>query len=549
MSISRRDFLSALAIASSAAPTITFARALAPFNGDADRSLFRHGVASGDPLAHRVILWTRITPRDVSKEEIEVEWVVARDPEMRHVVAHDDVSTHAGRDYTVKVDVEDLEPGTTYYYRFRVGGVHSPLGRTRTLPVGRVDRLRLAVTSCSNYPYGFFNVYGLIGQQADLDAVLHLGDYLYEYANGEYGNGAALNRLPEPPKEIVALQDYRTRHALYKTDPDLQEAHRQHPFITVWDDHETANNSWKGGAENHQPATEGDWQARKAAALRAYFEWMPIRENRFQTEQLKAGLTPPIYRSFRFGQLAELSMLDTRLIGRDQQAANPLDVATINNPSRQLLGAEQEKWLFTRLSRSTEQRVQWRVIGQQIMMAQLSLDRGRSIANEDQWDGYKPARDRLFNHIRTNNIGNVIVLSGDIHSSWANDLTPNPFDTSYNATTGAGSLGVEFVTPGVTSPFLFPDTPVGQAQAAGTAAQIRSISPHIQSAELFRRGYLLLDIDRDRVQSEWYYPKTIQQRFLQQDAGAILYSASGSNHLLATTLTSAPRRDSAPLAN
>jgi alkaline phosphatase D len=548
MSLSRRDFMSALAIAGSAAPALTYARALAPFNGDADRSLFRHGVASGDPLAQRVVLWTRITPREASKEPIEVEWVVARDPEMRHIVAHDDVSTHAGRDYTVKVDVEDLEPGTTYYYRFRVGGVHSPLGRTRTLPVGRVDRLRLAVTSCSNYPYGFFNVYGLIGQQADLDAVLHLGDYLYEYANGEYGDGTALNRLPEPLTEIVALQDYRSRHALYKTDPDLQEAHRQHPFITIWDDHETANNSWMGGAENHQPATEGDWQARKAAALRAYFEWMPIRENRFQIEQLKAGLTPPIYRNFRFGNLAELTMLDTRLIGRDLQAASPKDVATINNPTRQLLGAAQENWLFSSLSRSLEQRVQWRVLGQQIMMAQLSLDGGRSIANEDQWDGYKPARDRLFNHIHTRKISNMVVLSGDIHSSWANDLAPNPFDASYNATSGAGSLGVEFVTPGVTSPFLFPDTPAGAAQAQGTANFIRSISPHIRSAELLRRGYLLLDIDRERVQSEWYYPKTVAQRLLQQDAGAILYSASGSNHLVAGSTPSVPKPDAAPLA-
>jgi alkaline phosphatase D len=548
MSISRRDFMSALAIAGSAAPALTFARELAPFVGDADRAIFRHGVASGDPLHKRVMLWTRITPRRVSDEPIQVQWVMARDPQMRHIVAKDDLETHAGRDYTVKVDVEDLEPGTTYYYRFRAQGVHSPLGRTRTLSVGNVDRLRLAVTSCSNYPYGFFNAYGAIGARHDLDAVLHLGDYIYEYANAEYGDGTALNRLPVPNKETVALQDYRERHALYKTDPDLQEAHRQHPFITIWDDHETANNAWIGGAENHQVASEGDWLMRKAAALKAYFEWMPIREPQGLNDLLQQQQTPAIYRRFRFGNLAELTMLDTRLIGRDEQVAKRTDAAAINNPARQLLGTAQEQWLKSALLRSSVDKVQWRVIGQQIMMAQLSLDGGKTIANEDQWDGYKPARERLFNHIKQEGINNVVVLSGDIHSTWGNELTMNPYDGSYTPGTGKGSLGVEFITPGVTSPFLFPDTPEGAAQAAGAAAQIKGINPQIRTAELFRRGYMVLDIDKQRAQCEWFYPKTLQQRSLLLDEGAKWYTASHSNLLKASTNAMPIVGNTAPLA-
>ncbi len=541
MALSRREFLSA-ALASSAAvvPNIAMARKFAPFADDADREVFKHGVASGDPRHDRAILWTRVSPRKPTNSHIEVSWAIAWDPAFRHVVNRGRFETHAGRDYTVKVDADDLEPGTTYYYRFQAQGVKSPIGRTRTLPTGNVDRLRFAVASCSNYPFGYFNAYGLIADRADLDAVLHLGDYLYEYANGEFGDGTSFGRLPVPAKEIVVLDDYRQRHAIYRTDPDLQEVHRQNPFITVWDDHESANDAWKNGAENHNPVTEGSWEARKKAAMRAYFEWMPIRER----DDTVGG----IYRRFRFGKLAELTMLDTRLIGRDKQAIDPQDVATINDPNRQLLGALQEQWLFGRLSESGRDGVRWRVLGQQVMMAQLSLDFGRSIANPDQWDGYRPARERLYNHIQTNRISNLVVLTGDIHSSWGSDLTPNPFNGSYNPGNGTGSLGVEFVTPGITSPFLFPDTPAGAAQAAATAGQLKAISPHIKSAELFRRGYLLLDIDHDRAQSEWYYTRTIKEISSQQDTGEVFYTISGSNYLIPASGPSLPRAVAPELA-
>lgn len=523
MSLSRRDFLAAVAVTSAAAPGLSWARVLAPFDPEADPTIFAHGVASGDPLQDRVILWTRIEPRRSRHAVIPVRWSIARDPAFRKVVESGFFLTDAGRDFTVKVDAHGLRPVTTYYYRFHALGGNSPIGRTRTLPVGSINNLRFAVASCSNYPFGYFNAYGAIAQRADLDAVLHLGDYLYEYANGTYGDGTALGRLVEPQREMVSLDDYRLRHATYKADPDLQEAHRQHPFITVWDDHESTNDSWHGGAQNHQPDTEGDWEARKAQSIRAYYEWMPIRESREAAQ--------PIYRHFRFGDLAELTMLDTRLLGRDQQAASPADVATINDPGRQLLGAEQEQWFLERLSRSQADGILWRLVGQQVMMAQLSLDFGRSIANADQWDGYRPARDRVYDHLRTGRIDNVVMLTGDIHSSWGNDLTPNPFDGSYNPATGNGALGVEFVAPGVTSPFLFPDTPAGAAQAAAVAQQIRAISPHIKFAELFRRGYLLLDVDRSRVQGEWYFPQTIQTRNLAEEFGGAMFTMAGISHL------------------
>src|SRR5262245_18744825 len=534
MPVSRRDFLSYLAVAGSAAPTL--ARPFAPFDPDADGTVFAHGVASGDPLADRVILWTRVTPR--SDRKVRVKWTIAWDPNLRHEVDSGHVHTDEDRDFTVKVDPRDLRPGTTYYYRFEAEGAKSPVGRTRTLPHHHVDRLRLAVVSCSNFPFGFFNAYGLIARRADLDAVLHLGDYMYEYPNGEFGDGSALGRIPQPNAETILLADYRRRHATYKSDPDLQEAHRQHPFITVWDDHESANDAWTGGAENHNPATEGDWQTRKRRSIRAYREWCPNRERDEDSGSM------PTFRRFRFGRLTETSMPDTRLFGRDQQAASPADVATINDPARQLLGERQKRWLLRHLSDSQSDGVQWRLLGQQVMMAQLSLNFGQSIANADQWDGYRPARDRVLGHVRDNAIDNVVVLSGAIHSSWGGELTFNPFDLgSYDPTTGAGALGVEFICPGVTSPFLFPDTPAGAAQAAAAAAQLRAISPHLKFIELFHRGYLLIDLDRDRVQGEWYFLRTVRESTLVEDFGAAFFSEAGNHHLVAAAGPSTPPND------
>ena len=363
--LSRRGFVVAASLAGLGTAVRGFAAEESSRHGGGTTVSFLHGVASGDPLHDRVVLWTRVTPRRPT-DALAVRWRVARDPRMKRDECGGVVWTDASRDFTVKVDADRLDPNRTYYYQFEVQGARSPVGRTKTLPVSHVRSLRFAVASCSNYPYGFFQVYRRIAERADLDFVLHLGDYIYEYANGRYGDGASIGRLVAPDHEILSLQDYRERHATYKTDTDLQEAHRQHPFVTVWDDHESANDSWHDGAQNHNPeAGEGEWEVRKRAAIRAYFEWMPIREFSYRPKS-------SIYRAFRYGNLAEIDMLDTRLFGRDHQAASPADTGTLNDASRQLLGVEQETWLFDRLYRSQSQGVRWRVLGQQVMMAQLS---------------------------------------------------------------------------------------------------------------------------------------------------------------------------------
>ncbi len=501
-------------------------------------SPFLHGVASGDPLPHAVVLWTRVSGDSAAPDHFAVGWVIATDPDFRRVVARGVVGTAESIDFTVKVDADELEPGSTYYYRFHALGHDSPIGRTRTPRKKRVDRLRFAIASCSNYPFGYFNAYAAIARRADLDAVLHLGDYLYEYANGSFGDGTALGRVPEPDREIVSLSDYRARHAQYKTDPDLQEAHRQHPFIAVWDDHEATNDAWRGGAENHQP-DEGSFEARKAAAIQAYFEWMPIRAEGGDGDG-------NIYRSFRFGELADIVMLDTRLVGRDPQVANPCDGAAIADPNRQLLGAAQESWFFSELARSKRRGTSWRLVGQQVMFAQLVnvLAPGGCIFNPDQWDGYAAARARVLAALSQTGIDNVVILTGDIHSSWGNDLAANPFDPLlYNPVTGSGSQAVEFVTPAVTSPGI--DDP---AQAAGFAAALRATHPHVKFVELNRRGYALIDVTPERVQAEWYHIATITERRADETLAAMLMVRSHENHLIPALAPSLPRADVALLA-
>lgn len=500
--------------------------------------MFAHGVASGDPLHDRVILWTKITPRRY-QDDVEGRWRVALDPHMRRVCNSGWFSTNISRDFTVKVDADGLSPNQTYYYQFESRSARSVVGRTRTLPMGRVDSLRFALASCSNYPYGYFNPYGRIAQRHDLDLVLHLGDYLYEYALGDYANPALAGlRDVKPANEIVTLLDYRLRHALYKADRDLQEAHRQHPFICVWDDHESANDAYRDGAENHNPDVgEGDWEVRKRQAIRAYNEYMPIRSN--------GSFDSVIYRRFRIGSLADLIMLDTRLHGRDRQAGFktgeselPSNDPTIADPSRTLLGLDQEQWLAQQLFASKTRGATWRVLGQQVMMAQLSSSFGATIINPDQWDGYAPARQRLFDHLRDHAIGNNVVLTGDIHSSWCNDLTARPWDpTHYDPTSSKNVLGVEFVTPAVTSPGPIPDPTI----AAATAAQLKLISPHLKYIDLNRRGYAVVDLDRERAQSDIYHVDTIDAPSDNERLAASFISEAGNNALRAASGASAQR--------
>ena len=493
-------------------------------------SLFTHGVASGDPLADSVILWTRITPADSA--DFEVFFEVARDPEFAERVAADYLGKpDPARDNTVKIDVEGLEPGTTYYSRFWAQGVASAIGRTRTAPEGASEHLRFAVCACSSLAHGYFHNYRAIAEQADLDAVLHLGDYIYEYGSGDYGNV----REYEPTHECLTLADYRLRHAQYKREPELQEAHRQHPFIVTWDDHEVANDGWTGGAENHDDS-EGDWATRKAAGEQAYFEWLPIRE----------GTPGRVYRTLPYGDLVDLIVLDTRYTGREQQIplSDPDLLAKITDPNRQLLGAEQEAWLFDRLSSSTSQ---WKLLAQQVMLGQIIITPGmngepNSPFLTDSWDGYDSARRRLYSHITDAGLSDVVVLTGDIHTSWANELTPNPSDPAvYDPATSKGVVAVEFVTPGITSP--------GIAVDDATKEFLLSINPHVKWVDITKRGFMTIDVDADRIHCDWWHltPEEIEATGVATPIhGAAWLVETGVARLVAGS-EPAPRKSAPPL--
>jgi alkaline phosphatase D len=491
---------------------------------------FVHGVASGDPLGDRVILWTRVSPMEVIEGEGEliVDFVVATDPTMNDVVGHGRATTSAARDFTVKVDVSDLEPGTTYYYEFfdpsRPAEVRSPLGRTRTLPVGSVERARFAVASCSCYALGYFHAYAEIAARSDLDAVLHLGDYIYEYGPEIYADDTVM-RPHAPDHEILNLDDYRTRFAQYRTDPDLQEAHRQHPFITIWDDHETANDAFRDGAENHSEATEGSYEARRTAALTAYHEWMPIRD-------LDAEDLTLIYRRFSFGDLCDLIMLETRT-KRDRQ-----DGGARENPARTLLGPAQTEWLEGELSDSYARGTTWRLLGQQVMFGQLP-----GAVNSDQWDGYVASRNRILDQLIDEGIDNVVVLTGDIHTAWAMDIAKDP--ATYDPLTGAGAQCVEFVCTSVTSPAIESAISVG---GIGSLL-LKQLCPYMKHIDLDNRGYMVLDVDHQRVQGEFYVTDDVKSMTGNLHTLSAAYAVqSGAAHLEPSDAAADPIAGRPPLA-
>ena len=484
---------------------------------------FSHGVASGDPLADRVILWTRVSPNAKQHAKrtpsaVQVQWRVALDQAMRKIVAQGEVSTTAARDYTVKVDAAALQPDTYYYYQFSAQGDKSVVGRTRTAARSGAVQVKIAVASCANYPFGHFNAYRRIAEREDLNAVVHLGDYLYEYAPGTYDNPAS-GRKHFPEREIVSLQDYRGRHAQYKTDPDLQAAHQQHPWICVWDDHESTNNSWHGGAQNHNEG-EGDWQVRKQIAIAAYHEWMPIRD-----QSMSIG-APHIYRSFRFGDTADLIMLDTRLHGRSEQV-DKSDVDGLQDPTRTLLGADQLAWLQQQLKVSNERGSQWRLLGQQCMFGQLLGPQG-GVQNADQWDGYPLERAKILDQLEAQNIDNTVILTGDIHSAWGMDITRDPFSDQYDGQTGKGSLAVELVCTSVTSPSPFGN----RAQATERGRQMVATQPHIHWVDFTDRGYLVVDLDAERARAEWWMVDTITSTKHKEFLAGSLLTESGTNHLI-----------------
>lgn len=513
---------------------------------------FLHGVASGDPLQDKVILWTRLTPVDLNAR-LKVTWEIATDNQFKQNLKTGMVETTKTDDFTVKVDAAGLQANTIYYYRFRFGNKVSSVGQTKTLPIS-TNKVTFAVCSCSNYPAGYFYVYREMAKQ-NVDVIIHLGDYIYEYGADGYAaeDAAKLGRtLPtDNNKEIIKLDDYRKRYALYRQDKDLQAAHQRHPFIVIWDDHELANDTWRDGAENHQ-SDEGAFSDRKLAALQAYFEWMPIRPVS-NTDHLN------IYRQFNFGSLVELTMLDTRIIARDKQLeyADYMTAAGLNaqkfqvdltDPKRTLMGYTQRDWLVDKLKQST---ATWNVIGQQVLMskmwipAELLLSLGQITSggasaetlakmnaqitelvtlklrleqgdptltaqektrvttvvpyNLDAWDGYYAERETVYENLASLN-KKVIVLAGDTHNAWV----------SYLYSQKGQYVGVELATSSVSSPGLekYLSIPIAQLQQFEFA--FTTLIDELAYCNLNQRGYLLVTLDQAHVQSDWIFVDSIK---------------------------------------
>lgn len=587
-----------------------------PYAGDV---FFRHGVASGDPKHDRVIIWTRVSP--VNPGPVPVRWIVARNRELTDVVKTGVIETSEARDYTVKADVTGLRAGAPYFYGFRAGQAESAVGKTRTLPRGRTEELKIGVVSCASYSHGFFNAYEAMAERDDLAAIVHLGDYIYEYGLSGYGGDTAiqLGRVPSPEVECLRLEDYRARHAQYKTEAELQAAHAIAPWIVVWDDHETANDAFSTGAENHTEG-EGEWASRKRAALQAYYEWMPIRE----PETGRAF--EAINRSFQFGDLFTLIMVETRLLAR----AKPLDYATempiqmqrwnfanptapvalrpheadtpvmqrlpaiyeqvngelqlvldwrraqtlvaaapnlptgfflapdvdaitraLNTPERPLLGESQEQWLEDELARSKRVGAPWQILGNQILMARLDapdlsatpaplaaalerlspgvtqllkLTRFPFPLNTDAWDGYPAARTRVLEMLRAAG-GNAIVLTGDTHTAWANEIED-----------GQGRVAVEFGATSITSPS---DADYFAPFGIDFAGSIRARNPHVKWTDPLHRGFLVLTVTPEQATAEFFTVSSIlAKQYEVARAAAFTVAADASSGIGAITAAS-----------
>ncbi|EIT68328.1 MULTISPECIES: alkaline phosphatase D family protein [Hydrocarboniphaga] len=516
-----------------------------------DEAQFTHGVASGDPLADALILWTRAQPASGTVTRARVRYEVSLDPSFASLAAQGTALAEAAADYTLKLDLNGLRPDTAYYYRFVSASQTSPVGRTRTAPAAgsTIDRLRLAFVTCSNYVAGYFHAYRRVAERHDLQAVVHLGDYIYE-------NGSTDRVRPhEPPREIVTLADYRQRYAQYRADEDLQELHRQHPMIWVWDDHEICNNAWKDGAESHDPAL-GDYAARRLDAARAAFEWLPIR-----TPDPSDPMR--VYRAFGFGDLADLTMLDTRHIGRDRQLPpntlfeEAVPVFTQSGdfvePARQLLGEAQEAWFAeTQPKRSAT----WQLIGNQVYFSPIKLlgapraaGGGGLYLSNDKWDGYEPARDRLLAQLAGQR--NLVFLTGDAHEAYAFEVTADPNGPGYGALTGEGALAVEFVATSITSRGD-PDSGGGLSSVldglATHAEQLLRLSnPHLKYYENIHNGYLLLDLTPARLQAEFWMVPRVSVRSDEQWLDRAFSVASGRSRLVAASApTEAIARAPAP---
>ncbi len=495
--------------------------------------VFAHGVASGDPDTDSVVLWTRVSG---ATGATEVSWRVALDPDMDRVVASGSVSTDGGRDYTVKVVPENLAPGRRHYYQFEALGSASPVGRTLTLSEGRLDRLVIGVASCSNFPFGHFNAYEAIAEDEEIDVVVHLGDYIYEYDENSYGAepGKRLGRVHEPRHEIVSLTDYRTRHAQYKADPGSLAMHAMHPLIHTWDDHESTNNPWTDGAQNHQ-ADEGSWVERRARSLKAYYEWMPARD------PLPGQAPEERWAHYRFGDLASLLTLESRHTARSEQinlganrdrltdpgAAAEFYASVVGAAERRMLSQRQEDFLATEIAESVSAGRPWRILANQTLLAKVvapDIDEAEMNAlllaqpaesagliewltaagklgipsNMDTWDGYPAARERLYGIASQAGAKDLLVITGDTHTFWQNRLMAENGDV----------MGVELGTTAISSPRDFYQ--LGEATTNRYDQLVALQNDSVVWADGRFRGFIRLTLTRDRARADFMAVSTIE---------------------------------------
>ena len=459
-------------------------------------------MASGDPTPDGVVLWTRVSV--AAGATVPVEWTVATDAALTDAVASDSATATPEGDHTVHVTVSGLRPATTYWYGFALSTEHSPVGRTRTLPAadGTADRLRLGVVCCAHYATGYFNAYARLAEQ-DVDLVVHLGDYIYEAE----AKRERWTRDHRPRGRCLTLPDYRARHGQYKSDPDLQLLHARHPMVAVWDDHELAGNAWWDDAAGHDPRSDGDWPHRRAAAVRAYREWMP------------SGLPDPsdpfrIWRTVRLGPLADLVMLDTRLAGRERPVAGRRPVVGVRRRNRALLNREQWEWLEEELAGETGR---WTLLASQVVVAPIHLLAaggaagrrlgavgGGLVVNSGQWDGYPLERDRLLG-LLAHRRGGALVLSGDLHSSWVARLSPED---------GRGEpVTAEFTVPAVSAP-TFARALAPKVRGARSVLEwaIRRANPHVAWVDTAAHGYVVLDVTAERIEGQWWHVDRVGKR-------------------------------------
>ena len=534
MKFSRRTLLAA----GTALPLAACAKLPAPVvfsqTPSAAQANFAHGIASGDMTASGAIVWTRVTAA-LDGSARPVNWELSSDSRFETLIQAGEVQASAATDYTVKIDVQNLEAGALYNYRFKDASALSPVGNFKTLPNGSIDSLHFAVVSCTNWEAGFFNVYDHIARNGDFDAVLHLGDYYYEYGTDGWGGdaGAALGRVHEPAHEIISLSDYRIRHAQYRSDASLQAMTAAHPMICMWDDHETANDSWETGAQNHNDG-EGVWSERKAAAMQAYYEWMPVREPKDRALHSR-------YASYSFGDLLTLVTTETRLTAR----AEPINIDlytkdmngpedaqrftndVLNAPDREMHGSAQVDFIVEALSQSKASGQPWRLLGNQVVMGKLhTADMTPHVVEEsivalekdwpgvrdfvrnsafglpiypDSWDGYPWAREQFYKRLQSAGVTDLVVVTGDAHEFWANDLTSDD----------GTKMGVELGTTSVTSPTLV--SYFGDA-TADYSLLVTQANPDVRYYNALHNGYIDLTFNRKIARANLVTVDTVHSR-------------------------------------